>query len=99
MTLFDATITLGPQHLADAGLDPLTQSNAVADAIRAAVEAIPGAKRIDVAVDDFLPSISPWVNVWAAGTARTPHTPEWQQLREAVEGAIRNGLVAVSASA
>ncbi len=97
MPQFDANITIGPHHLTNAGLDPRTQSETVADAVRAAVGKIPGAAWIDVAVEDFLPSIRTWVNVYPVGFARTPNTPQWRQLRDTVEETTRAALVAASA--
>jgi hypothetical protein len=96
MPLFDASITIGSHHLADAGIDPGTPPASAIDAVRAAVARIPGAAWVDVEVEDAQPSARMRIDIYPPGFARSPNTPQWRQLRDTVEATTRTALAAVS---
>lgn len=95
MERFDATITVGRHHLAVAGV-AFEKREAVAGAVRAAVERLTGAGSIDVSVQGYPPECPGWVIVHPQGRANTPDTPEWRTQRLLVEGAVRGALIALA---
>jgi hypothetical protein len=94
---FDAMITLNDRHLAAAGLTG-HPAEAVA-AVRRAVQRVDGAGYIDIEEQSGRPPHWPgWVAVYPLGRSITPDTPEWRELRHAVEAVALAALTSAGAS-
>jgi hypothetical protein len=95
MLRFDASITIGPHHLAAAGLEG--QPDIALDVVRRAVRGMEGAKWIDVAAQCFPPECQGWVTIYPSGRCVTPETLAWQELRYTIETIALAAMTAAGA--
>lgn len=101
-TPFDATVDLLAHHLDRAGI-PEDRSQEAMSAVREALRSLPGAQWVDV---DYLGRLDPvllgpdadrWLTLYSPGRgASKVEGPQWQQLRLAVEEAMRRALEGLS---
>ncbi len=87
MPEFDASIDIGPYNL-PAHYDPAV----AVEAVRHAVEALPGAGWISVEHQGLAPPNAPWLAVYPRGQCAIPDTEQWRQLAGRVETVIRGAL-------
>jgi len=93
---FDPSTTIGPHHLAAAGLEG--QPDTGLDAVRRAVRGMDGAGWIDVAAQCYPPECQGWVTIYRAGSCITPDTPAWHDWHHAIETVAMSVLAAAGAS-
>jgi hypothetical protein len=92
MPRFDACITIGPHHLAAAGLEG--RREVAVEAVRRAIEGIDGACCVDVVAETYPPDCQGWVILRRQRRGDSPDTAEWLELVRTVEAVAMSAMVA-----